>query len=201
MTRAHRVAVPRSFRSLAWLLPLCLLLSAGCNTIKVRTDWDHSLEFDGMRRYHWVEPPPVPGASPFADNTLLRKRLRQAIEMKLADRGYRFVDSREAADFLVTYSVVLEERVRVDGVSTGGGYVGPRYAGFGTVYSSGSVRNYQESTLIIDFLDPATDDLVWRGWGSGVLSTRDRDRGQQRIEDGVRQILAEFPPDPPKPSS
>jgi hypothetical protein len=62
------------------------------------------------------------------------------------------------------------------------------------VYSTADVRTFQESTLVLDLLDPSSDDLVWRGWGIGIVGTRDRDRGQEKIEKGVRAILAEFPP-------
>ena len=66
---------------------------------------------------------------------------------------------------------------------------------WGSVYSTANVRNYQESTLILDLLRPADEALVWRGWGSGIVRTRDRDRGQALLEKGVRAILDEFPPE------
>ncbi|MCA9505121.1 MAG: DUF4136 domain-containing protein [Spirochaetaceae bacterium] len=179
-----------------WLLCGLLVVAAGCQTFNVRTDWDEETAFGRFQRYAWVEPPEVEGASPFADNDLLRKRLRTTIERVLAERGYRAVTDRAEADFLVTYSVILEERMRVDNVGStiGTGYYG-RPFGWGSVYSTANVRNYQESTLILDLLRPADEALVWRGWGSGIVRTRDRDRGQALLEKGVRAILDEFPPE------
>ena len=166
----------------------------GCQTFNVRTDWDPGASFDAFHRYSWVEPPKVEGTSPFADNTLLRKRVRFAIEARLNERGFESTDGRSDADFLVTYSVILEERLKFRGYATTGGFYRTYYGGFGSIHSSASLRNYQESTLIIDFLDPTNDDLVWRGWGTGIVRTRDRNRAHGRLEKGIEAILKAFPP-------
>lgn len=189
--------------ALVVMVPL-LLMVAGCRTYNVRTDWDPDIPFEQLQRYQWQEPPAREEASPFEDNTLLRKRVRFAIESALAERGYVSVDDVAEADFLVTYAVVLDERLRVDGVDSGfGGFggigIGSRGRRGGLGYYGGgvgttSIREYQESTLLIDFLNPEDEALLWRGWGTGIVQTRDRDRGQDRLKDGIGKILAEFPP-------
>lgn len=182
-------------RTTRFLTVLGLVIGfVGCQTFNVRTDWDPEASFGDLQRYFWVEPPEVEGANPFADNTLLRKRVRLTIEAELNERGFQSMDEALEADFLVSYSVILEERLRVDGYSTSGGVYGHRYRGYGQVYTSASVRNYQESTLIIDFLDPNSDDLIWRGWGTGIVGTRDRNRAQDQLTKGVKAILNAFPP-------
>lgn len=172
-----------------------LIVLAGCQTFNVRTDWDPGVSFSGLQDYFWLEPPKAEEANPFADNSLLRKRVRFAIETELDRRGFHAVATPEESDFMVTYSVILDERLRVDSYtsSVGGGRYRNFY-GFGSAYTSSNVRTFQESTLIIDFLDPKTEDLLWRGWGTRILGTRDRDRGQARLEAGVKAILDRFPP-------
>ena len=176
------------------LLALGLLLS-GCRTFNVQTDWDPAAPFDRLERFQFVEPAPVEGADPFADNSLLRKRVRFAVEKVLEERGYLPTEKREEADFLVSYEVLLDRELRVDGVTSraGGFYRADPF--FGAGVSTATVRSYQESTLVLDVKDPATGDLIWRGWGTGIVGTRDRDRGQGRVQDGVRAILDRFPPD------
>lgn len=186
------------FPTLGSLSILLLLVGlTACQSFNVRSDWDEAVSFDGYQRYFWLEPPTAEGADPFADNDLLRKRVRKAIETHLAARGFRPVAQREDADFLVTYGVQLDEKIRVNG-TTGvyGGYGGfGRWpVGFGSGIGTTDVRNYQEATLIVDFLSPEKEELVWRGWGSGFLQTRDRDRGQERFEAGVKAVLDAFPP-------
>ena len=180
-------------RVLGLLGLVSLLLLVGCYKVRVRTDWDSAVEYSTFQRYHWLEPPVREDASPFADNDLLRKKLRVAIETALDDRGFRSVETAEEADFLVTWDLTLEEQFRVNGVRSGGYYGRGSYWG-GGLYGTSSVRAYQESTLLIDLLEAGTGKLVWRGWGSGIVETRDRDRSQKRLNDGVRQILAHFPP-------
>lgn len=179
------------------LLLLLLVGLTACQSFNVRSDWDDTVSFEGYKRYFWLEPPIAEGADPFADNDLLRKRVRKAIEANLTTRGFQPVTQREDADFLVTYGVQLDEKLRING-TTGvyGGYGGyGRWPiGVGTGIGTTDVRNYQEAILIVDFLSPQKEELVWRGWGSGFIQTRDRDRGQQRFEAGVKAVLDAFPP-------
>lgn len=184
----------RAARLLGWAA-LVLLAFAGCRTFDVRTDWDPGHGFDALQRFAFVEPPELEGANPFADNDLLRKRVRHALVSVLLERGHVEVDDPARADFLVTYAVLLEERLRVHehAAGVGGGFY-RRPFGLGTVHSTADIRSVQESTLLIDVLEPTEQALVWRGWGTGILGTRDRDRGDERLFDGVRAILREFPP-------
>ena len=196
----------RSFSSGGWLRLVPLLGLVGlmaCQSFNVRSDWDESVSFDGYRRYHWLEPPVTPGSDPFADNSLLRKRVRNAIEANLTGRGFTAVEDPAQADFVVTYGVVVDEKLRVTGggaTAIGGyGYGYGRWpVGVGGVYGGTDVRDYQEAVLLIDFLAPESRELVWRGWGSGFLQTRDRSRGQKRFEAGVKAILDAFPPKRPR---
>ena len=175
-----------------WAGALSLLLLVGCFSVRVRTDWDPSTDFGSFQRYHWQEPPRREDANPFADNDLLRLSVREAIEKALDARGFQSVATADEADFLVTWDLTLEEQLRAHGVSSGGFYGRRHY--WGGVHASTTVRTYQESTLLIDLLDAESGLLVWRGWGSGIVRTRDRDRDRSRLDEGVRQILARFPP-------
>ncbi len=78
---------------MGWTRPLLTMMGltiglVGCQSFNVRTDWDPAADFDVFQRYLWVEPPKVEGVSPFADNTLLRKRVRFVLEFELKQAGY-----------------------------------------------------------------------------------------------------------------
>ncbi len=187
--------------SLLVLLSCLLMLPAltACRTFNVRSDWDDSVSFSRYARYAFLEPKEVEGADPFADNDLLRKRIRSAIEANLKARGFEAVADPADADFVVTYGVVMDEKLRVTGggaTAIGGyGYGYRRWpVGIGGLYGGGDVRDYQEATLLVDFLEPASRVLVWRGWGSGFIQTRDRDRTQSQFQAGVKAVLDAFPP-------
>jgi len=182
-------------RSIRILVVLALAFAwVGCQSFKVRSDWDPSVGFSNFQRYVWVEPLAREESNPFADNTLLRSRVRAAIEDALNRRGFRSQESRTGADFLVTYHVVLEEQFDIDTFSISSGHIHGRHLSLGTFHSSSRAEAFQESTLVIDFLDPKSEDLVWRGWGSGILGTRDRIRSLDVLDQGIQAILKAFPP-------
>ncbi len=178
------------------LLIFAIAIATGCRSYGVRSDWDRLTSFDAMRSYHFEDPPEVEGANPFADNSLLRKRVRRALEWVLKERGFAVAESRESADFVVTYQVLLEDEMRVNTITSGAGAGFWRYRGArtGAYSSTAQVRSVQEATLVVDMLSPESSELAWRGWGQGMLTTRDRDRSEERLLDGVRAILASFPP-------
>jgi Domain of unknown function (DUF4136) len=191
----RHTALPRSVRSVRVVLLLLCVLSA-CRSFNVHSDWDEAVGFEGYQRFFWLEPPVAEGADPFADNSLLRKRIRTAVEANLTARGLVSVEDPANADFLVTYGVLLDEKLNVNSGGAGayGSYgYGGWSPGFG-IYGRTDVRDYQEATLVVDFLHPESEELVWRGWGSGFIQTRDRERGPERLEAGVNAVLDAFPP-------
>jgi len=127
--------------------------------------------------------------SPFTRNSLLDKRIRTAVNSRLSERGFQYVEG-EASDFRLNYHVTFKDKLV--GSGTDFGYVGYYYRGS---FSSGfdwSVRQYQQGTIIIDVVDRAKDQLVWRGW----VTSRNRDGNfnEAEIDRAVNQILAHFPP-------
>jgi hypothetical protein len=180
-------------RALPRLLLLALLTAAqGCATLHVSTDFDPEADFSGLHTFAWLEPPELPGAHPFQDNTLLRKRVREAVVRKLATRGFEEVP-QEQADLLVTYHVTLDERSYSYSYPYGMGYAyGYGRHLVGIDYYAGYTETFQEGTLILDVIEPARMQLRWRGWSTGCVPTRDQERS--RIEPAVEKILDEFPP-------
>jgi hypothetical protein len=180
-------------RAVSRLLVVALLAALqGCTTLTVRTDFDPGADFSGLRSFAWLEPPEFPGVHPFQDNTLLRKRVREAVIRKLASKGFEEVP-QEQADLLVTYHVTIDERTRYYSYPVGVDYAyGYRGHLIGVGYPGGYSESFQEGTLIVDVIEPAGMQLRWRGWSSGGVPTRDREKS--RIELTVEKILDEFPP-------
>ena len=103
-------------------------------------------------------------------------------------------------DFYVNYHLSTEQRLDVRIMNTG--YAGGPYgrgwggAGWGGVgWTETRVDQYEEGTLVIDFLDASDRRLVWRGTGTRRLS-RDLqpERVTKRVNEAVDEILAQFPP-------
>ena len=154
-------------------------------------DFDPDVDFTALRSYAWLARAEPSEANPFADNPLLRKRVREAVEQNLVSRGY-LAASQGDADFQMTFHVTLEDRTVGYG-SPGWAYGHYRYP-YGYGGSSFSSRSFQQGTLILDAVSADGSQLLWRGWVSGAVPTSDSDR--ERIALAVREILARFPPSP-----
>ncbi|WP_420831633.1 DUF4136 domain-containing protein [Bathymodiolus japonicus methanotrophic gill symbiont] len=77
----------------------------------------------------------------------------------------------------------------------GYGYYG---RGMGVMYNTGSktqVTHYKQGTLIIDIINPKTDQLIWRGAADGRLpKATDREKSDELVQKYVAKILSNFPP-------
>ncbi len=168
------------------IITLCLTIGlGGCNTFSVRTDYDDETDFATLSSFAWVDPPDDAQASPFADNGLLRKRVRQAVAEVLKSKGYREAEEADA-DFLDTFHVTIENRVR-----THGNYGYPYY-GRGWGRGSSYTASFKEGTLILDLMLAEERRLIWRGWGNNAVPTPDTEG--PKIQLAVEKILERFPP-------
>jgi hypothetical protein len=170
---------------------IVVMLASGCSGVRVATDYDRSVDLHALKTYAWATPRRQPTGDPRLDNPLLEARIERAIESAMNTQGLRPADPGDA-DFLVAYHVVIDQRSDVTEVPTGFGYRG-FWGGF---YGSRvQVDQYEVGTLLIDFIERASDRLVWRGSGEARLHDRgspeDRDARAQRTVDA---ILERFPP-------
>lgn len=163
----------------------------------VRSDFDREVAFSYYNTFDWIAPPVRASEEevqsdpdgPFARNSLLDKRIRAAVNGNLEARGFRYAEGG-ASDFRLNYHVTFKEKLVGSGSDFG--YFGRYYRGG---FSSGfnwSVRQYQEGTIIIDIVDRAKDQLVWRGWV--VSRNADGNYDESEIRDAVNKILMRFPP-------
>ena len=54
-------------------------------------------------------------------------------------------------------------------------------------------REYKEVILTLDFLNPETEALIWRGWY--VDAVEDANLREEKIAEAVKRILEKFPPE------
>ncbi len=137
--------------------------SFGCAAITVTDDYDRAVDFAALQTWCWH--PTAQGGSGTAEPTsLLDARIRSALERQLGDQGLRRVEA--GGDFAVSFHTVVATRLEA-AASYQGGY-GWR-PGRATAYTAPEVYTYEEGTLIVDFIDPKSNQIVWRGTASGVV--------------------------------
>jgi hypothetical protein len=178
-----------------------VVLSLACASVRVTTDYDAAVDFAQLQTFAWLDPPlreearaeGAADADPFTHNTLIDGRVRQEVETWLGAHGYRLAGAAESPDALLRYEVVSREVTRDSPVFVSGGY--GRY-GYGSAVGYSHSTTYQEGTLIIDVIDPATQRIAWRGWGAS--DSRSAHMSPERLHESVSAILARFPPDETK---
>jgi hypothetical protein len=158
---------------------LAAALLAGCSGVSVNTDYDREADFASYQTFSWV-----PGNEEAVRNPLLLKRVQKMAEGILVEKGYRRIDDADAADMLVGFSGHSKDKVEV---WTNDYYSSPAWWGYRDV----DVYQYTEGTLVIDVLDGASDQLVWRGTSTGVIEDPPKD---EKILQSLQKVLAKFPP-------
>jgi hypothetical protein len=161
----------------------------------VNYDYDKEADFSSYKTYAWVAQRQAAAGNARqaqVQDQLFVKRLRSAANSQLEAKGYTI--NTEDPHFVVVHHLGIENKTQI----TDWGYsYGPHYGG---VYGGGwgsdvSVSNYEEGTLILDFYDFSTKQLVWRGTATKALSSNpDPDKADAVVNEVVEKMLQNFPP-------
>lgn len=142
--------------------------------------------------------------NPLLRSPIAQDRIKQAIAGELSKRGLRQVDNNP--DILVTTHTYVEQAERtVYDTYPGAGYAYPYSVGYRgaflpinygawytpAYYSAPRTQEYNEGTLIIDFIDRRTSNLVWRG--SMADPVDDPGRLGTEFSKSAKDILDKFP--------
>ncbi|HEY3353946.1 MAG TPA: DUF4136 domain-containing protein [Polyangia bacterium] len=160
-------------RDLVGLAATLLLVVSGCGAA-VKASMAPDVDLGRYRTFAWYTP-----VSPRGPETPADQEIKAAIRRSLAAKGIV-----EAAggnpDFLVTYHIVLQEEE-----DTEWGFAYPPGAGPETYIDI-------EGTLVVDFIDPRQDRVIWRGTASQVVNTPDRVH-RMKLDDAVSKMLTRYP--------
>ena len=170
------------------LIVFLAIMSASCSSVSVKYDYDQSKDFSRYKTYRWVDVN-LP-ADALAKNPLIKNRVIEAVNKGLKEKGYTLTEG-ETADMAVVVHAGSKEKMQVTDWGTYGWY-NPWWGPYG---GQVDVSYYTEGTLVIDLVDMAEKELVWRGIATGTVQENpDPQKSQQRLDSIVAQILANFPP-------
>jgi len=173
----------------------------GCATFTLTTDYDPDATFGGLKTYQWMTPRRTPLGDRQLHNPLFDKRVVKAVDAVLKQRGFRRIDSG-IPDFHVGYHTAVRERIDVWSMNSLYGY--PPGWGWNHYYRPGHAWSYSprmitydEGTLVLDIVDGASRQLIWRGSYQAKLSDRPQtpEENQQCVNAAVQEILSRFPPE------
>lgn len=144
----------------------------------------------------------VSGNNPVQISDMQRNRADRALRLALENKGISFVEDAKDADLLLSWHLSSQEKTDVRTHQTGG-YGGGYYGGYNrysryNCWSCGSqtevsVRNYTQGTFIVDMIDPAAQQSVWRGVTQSRLKG-ERKEEQEAYNAAAAAIFADFPP-------
>ena len=119
-----------------------------------------------MKTYAWQTDAQPETGDIRVDSSLPNERIRSAVDGSLFEKGFQKVD-KGASDFHVAYTYRISSRVEAENVTFGFGFEsGSRgsYGGIG-LNTGGSVREYDESLMVIDLFGASIYVLLWRSMG------------------------------------
>jgi len=173
-------------KALKFSIAVVFFVITSCSSVRVNSDYDKTVNFSQYKTYAFHKS----GIDKAEISDLDKKRILRSIDTQLAAKGFT---KSETPDLLVNIFTKERERVDVNQYNAGWGYGW----GFGwNPYIWGGhsfVTTTTEGTLYIDLIDAKNKELIWEGMGSGNL-TQDTNKKDERINEFVTKIIAEFPP-------
>ena len=165
---------------------------AGCASKNVDWDYDPGQSLAHLRNYSWIDHDDNSETSGYNTDALEEQRVRNSVDNIMQARGYRQVTSGAEADFLVSYMSDIQSRVEGQQFTTSVGF-GRRGYGLG-VSNDTLINEYDERTLTLDFVDPETRNVIWRGRSrTRVQNKLNPQQRTERINQEIMNILSGFP--------
>jgi hypothetical protein len=186
---------------------LCLLLAViswtvtGCQSINVRTNYDHNVAFADLHTFCWVPAPAWLHNDPRLHMDLLEPLVQNNVVSQLTAKGFQQTDCA-AADFQVTFHPALHDQfIETPSLdSQQGGVTIYTYSPEtgGQLWKSSSdtmLYNEREGSLVIAIIQPKSRRAIWKGVASAkLLSQASVAQREQRVQTAVRMVMEKFPP-------
>jgi hypothetical protein len=172
---------------LFWI-PLMFFIACGSG-IRVQYDYVRDLDFTRYRTFDFINLP---------DSPVLEKRgermVKNAVITELELQGFEMRFTKP--DFLIAVHTSAESKVDV----VSWGYQYAPYDLYYGGYNYWGVQNfsaysYKEGSLLLDFIEPASMQMIWRGVAQGVIPPNvSNERLTELIGAAVRRVLKYWPP-------
>jgi hypothetical protein len=174
----------------AFFILLLMGLVVSCASVyDVQHDYDKQADFESLKTYDWMTVPEK------ADiDNLNVERVKKAVNAELQAKGLMMTSNNP--DFLIAEHLGKKDKVQVTnwgyGYGPHGGYWGGYWGPGGT-----STYEYEEGSLILDFVDAKSNKMIWRGVAKAEIDNVDTpEKKEKLINEAVQEILKNFPPKP-----
>jgi len=169
---------------LGMLAMLLGVLVVSASAQEVQSDYDRSFRFSELKTFSFAAQRRE-ATDPLAADSLNDGRIRNGLESQLTANGFRVETTRP--DFVIAYYVTTKNKLNVQDY----GYGPPRWFGSRDI----RVNQNTEGTLMVDFIDTRTNQVIWRGRASGTLEMKGVDK---KISKSVEKLIKQYVKDTSK---
>ena len=161
-----------------------LVLAAGIASAQdIKTNYMPGTDFSKYHTYKWVSIDNTEQADP-----IVVQQIKDAIDSQLTSKGMTKTEA-DTADMYVGIQTSIQQQQQWNAYGTGGGWR------FGGGMASATSSTIQIGTLGVDFYDPSTKQLIWRGQATKTLNpSKNAQTNQNRVNQAVAKLLKSFPP-------
>ena len=160
-------------------MTLVLFVAAmGCTNASVKTDFDPSRDFTTFQTYSWME---LPLGTTYDATGKLHDHIQKTIDDELKANGLSLV--ADSPDLVVMYYGNKSSKVALS------------QSQYQNKSPMSGTMPYDEGTLVVDLIDPASDKIVWRGTAEGIMpEASNLDDKFKFIDKGVADMFKKYPP-------
>ena len=168
----------KTIRVMTMLAMMIGVMAVSAAAQSVQTDFDRSFRFSDLKTFSFANQRRAV-TDPLASDTLNDGRIRNGLESQLTANGFKV--QNEKADFVIAYYVTTKNKLNVQDY----GFGPPRWFGGRDI----RVNQYSEGTLMVDFIDAKSNQVIWRGRASGTLEMKGVDK---KISKSVEKLVKQF---------
>ena len=186
---------------LKWIgsIAVAALMMIGCSA-PVHVEKDDSVDFTRYKTFAWVDKDGEGKRDRNRNNDLMEQKFKEAVTKALDKQGWRMDNKRP--DVLISYDLLVERnsRQQSDPVYTRPftrTYFNPYTRRFYNVYYPSQFMGYddysvpvREGTVTITVTDAQTDKVVWQGWTTDEVNSRNLT--SKEINSAVKSIFRKF---------
>jgi len=156
---------------------LLLLCADAAQAQTVESDYDRSFNLAALKTFGFYRQDRKPD-DPLAASPLNERRIHNALEAQLKAHGLNNVTGGQA-DFMIAYFVTTRRGLDIQDNR------------FGLLQRMGSINVNQvtEGTIVVIFVDRATQQEVWRGYVSGTINPKDLEKD---VNKGIAKLVQKF---------
>ena len=153
-----------------------LVCTVGVLAQSVQTDYDHNFNLSELKTYAFSQQHRRPN-DPLASSPINDRRIHDALDTQLRANG---LAATTQPDFVISYYVTTRKNLDIQD---------NRLGFFQRAGGSINVNQVTEGTIVVIFVDSASNQEVWRGYVSGTINPKDLDKD---VNKGITKLVQKF---------